>query len=332
MVEVPADAPLEATDVITLTGTSSTTPKCTHSVADNIKVKDVSTNVKPTNVQTCVDLLSNEFVLQMGSCYVDSCFTYTIPVKLRAQVKNFGPTEITDVYVKFTARNIVMTGIEDSFFVAQRMVANDVAFKEVDATIQKIPPLGTYLVDVQMTYKDKYGQPGSILKQLIVKTDNTGKVLYEQAEAYFKDGNYESALETYTKALIYYRNGNFLEMVDEIERKVELLKAERLFITSFTVSDRTQANSMLLQAADFYKSTGNGEMYNLVMGILQGKYTSPQNQGNPFVTPKPGETLPPSNIVTPLIPTWTYVIMGILVLLCLALFGAIFWMYTRIGG
>lgn len=332
VLEIPESAPMDASDVVTLTGSSSVTPRCTHSVADNIKVKDAPSTVKPTNISTCVDLLSGEFVLQMGSCYVDSCLTYTIPVRLRAQVKNFGPTEITDVYVKFTARNIVVTGIEESFFVASRMEANDVAFKEVDATIQKMPPLGTYLIDVQMTYKDKYGTPGNLLKQLIVKTDNTGKALYEQAESYYKDGNYESALEMYIKALIYYRNGNFLEMVDDIERKVELLKAERLFITSFTIQDRNQANAMLLQAADFYNGIGNEEMYNLISGILQGKYGTPENQGNPYITPTPGETLPPQIVETKAMPTWVYAIIVLLVLLSLALFGTIFWMYRKIEG
>lgn len=278
--EVPKTAKEGDTDTITITA-RSTSRECSDFATDTTTV----TTGTPRNVPglfECAEFEADTFVLQLGSCYVNNCVPYKIPVLMRAKVTNHGPTEISDVKIVLEPQNFTIDGLAAQYAVADRMVAGDERTIDMDGYFSSLPPLGSYLVNVVLYYIDKYGDEQTLSEQLVVKMEDTAKNYFDQGEVAYKSGDYETALERFTEAKGMYLSGNFDLMVQETNAYIKLIKASQYFDEAMTymgAGDTQKAFEYLALARKLYEEMEDQRMVTLIDKTTKGE--APGETGAP---------------------------------------------------
>ena len=244
--EVPDTALEGDTDTTTITARSPSW-ECSDSAANVTTITSGTPRMTP-GLFECAEFEADTFTLQAGSCYINYCVPYKIPVLMRASVKNHGPTEISDVKIIVEPENITIKGLAPQYPVASKVVEEEEKTVDMEAYFVELPKLGTYLVNVVLYYTDKYGDEQTLSEQLMVKMEDTAGNYFYQGEAAYNNGDYETALELFEKAKVMYVKGNFDVMVTEankyIDHCTQLLNQEQL---------RVEAEALLSEGVELYK-------------------------------------------------------------------------------
>lgn len=230
--EIPDTALEGDTDTTTVTARSPSR-ECSD-FATNVTTITSSTPRMTPGLFECAEFEADTFILQAGSCYVNYCVPFKIPALMRASVKNYGPTEISDVKIILEPQNITITGLSPQYLVASKIVAEEEKTVDMEGYFVELPKLGTYLVNVVLYYTDQYGDQQTLSEQLLVKMEDTARNYFYEGETAYKSDDYETALEHFRKAKEMYVKGNFDVMVTEVKKYIDqctqFLKQEQLRI------------------------------------------------------------------------------------------------------
>lgn len=227
VLDIPDDAQDGDIDT-TIVRARSTSRECTDYATDVTTITTGTPRTTP-GLFECAEFEAETFVLQRGSCYVNNCVPYKIPVLMRAKVINHGPTEISNVKIVVEPQNFTIGGLQAQYYVADKMVAEDERTVDIPAYFSELPSLGNYVVAVTLYYTDRYGEEQKLQEQLLVKMEDTAKELFDQGEIAYKNGDYETALERFKAAKEMYLDGNFDVMVEETSRYIKLITASQYF-------------------------------------------------------------------------------------------------------
>jgi tetratricopeptide (TPR) repeat protein len=154
------------------------------------------------------------------------------------------------------------------------MVADDERVVDIEGFLTELPEVGSYIINITLYYIDRYGDQQSLAEQLIVKMEETAKNYFDQGEALFKSGDYNTALERFKEAKEMYLDGNFDAMVIETNRYIKLIKASQYFDEAMLylgTGDIQKAFELLALARDLYEELEEMRMVVLIEEIMQGK-------------------------------------------------------------
>jgi hypothetical protein len=262
VLEIPDDAEDGDIDTTILTA-RSTSRECTDSATDTTTITTGTPRATP-GLFECAEFEAETFVLQRGSCYVNNCVPYQIPVLMRAKVINEGPTEISNAKIVVEPQNFEIEGLQPQYFVANKMVAGEERTVDIPGYFAKLPDLGSHIVDVILYYSDQYGEQQFLSEQLLVKMEDTAKEYFDAGELAYKEGEYEEALQNFNEAKKMYLDGNFDVMVEETDRYIKMIKASQYLSDAMEAlgeDDIEQAYQLLKIAKDLYKQL---ELLNMV--------------------------------------------------------------------
>jgi hypothetical protein len=270
--EIPDTATEDDIDTTVITA-RSTSRECSDSAVDETTITTGTPRTTP-GLFECAEFEADTFVLQLGSCYVNNCVPYKIPVLMKAQVTNHGPTEISNVKFVVEPLNFDMGGLLPQYYVADKMIAEEERTVDIDGYFTKLPDLGSYIVNITLYYIDKYGDQQSLSEQLIVKMEDTAKNYFDQGETAFKSGDYNTALERFDQAKDMYLVGNFDVMVIETNRYIKLIKASQYFDEAMRwlgAGDLERARELLILAKQLYEELEEQRMVLLIEETLKGE-------------------------------------------------------------
>ncbi len=263
--EIPGTAKDGDIDTTIITA-RSTSKECSDSATDVTTITTATPRTVP-GLFECAEFEADTFVLQLGSCYVNSCVPYKIPVLMKAKVTNEGPTDIYNAKIIVEPQNFTIAGLSPQYPVAERMVAAEEVTVDMEGYFTSLPPLGSYIVNVTLYYQDKYGEQKTLSDQLVVKMEDTAKNYFDQGEAAFKSGDYETALDMFNQAKEMYLGGNFDTMVIETNKYIKLIKASQYFdeaMKSLGAGDTDKAREYLTLARALYQELNEMRMVALI--------------------------------------------------------------------
>lgn len=284
--EIPKTAKEGDTETTIITA-RSTSRECSDFATDTTTITTGTPRTVP-GLFECAEFEADTFVLQLGSCYVNNCIPYEVPVLMRAKVTNNGPTEISDVKIVVEPKNFTIDGLSPNYFVANKMVAEESVTVDMPGYFTALPPLGSYIVDVILHYTDKYGDQQTLSEQLVVKMEDTAKNYFDQGEAAFNSGDYETALERFNQAKDMYLGGNFDVMVTETNKYVKLIKASQYFDEAMAylgTGNTEKGFEYLALARKLYEEMEDQRMVYLIDKTMKGEEPV---EGE---TPTPGERI-----------------------------------------
>jgi hypothetical protein len=270
VLDIPADAKDGDSDM-TILRARSTSRECTDYATDVTTVSAGTPRTTP-GLFECAEIEDETFVLQRGSCYVNNCVPYKIPVLMRAKVINHGPTEISNVKIVVEPQNFTIGGLQAQYYVADRMVEGDERTVDIPGYFSELPSLGNYVVAITLYYIDKYGEEQKLQEQLLVKMEDTAKELFDQGEIAYKNGDYEIALDRFNQAKQMYLDGNFDVMVEETIRYIKLITASQYFDEAMHLygeGEVEQAFELLALAKGLYEELEELRMVILINEITQ---------------------------------------------------------------
>ncbi len=244
----------------------STSRECSDFATDETTITTGTPRTVP-GLFECAEFEADTFVLQRGSCYVNYCVPYKIPVLMRVSVTNHGPTEISEVKIIVEPQNFTIGGLLPQYFIANKMVAEEERTVDIAGYFTSLPDVGTYVINITLYYTDKYGEQQSLSEQLLVKMEETAKNYFDQGEAAYKSGDYETALERFNQAKEMYLGGNFDVMVTETNRYIKLIKASQYFddaMKYLAQGDMEKAFEFLMLARDLYEELEDQRMVTLI--------------------------------------------------------------------
>ncbi len=268
--QIPKTAKEGDTDTTIITA-RSTSKECSDFATDTTTITTGTPRTTP-GLFECAEFEADTFVLQMGSCYINYCVPYKIPVLMRAKVTNFGPTEISNVKIVVEPQNFTISGLSAQYFVADKMVAEDERTVDMEGYFTSLPPLGSYIINVTLYYTDKYGDQQTLSEQLVVKMEDTAKNFFDQGEIAFKSGDYDTALERFNQAKEMYLSGNFDVMVIETNRYIKLIKASQYFddaMRYLAAGDIDKAMELLILAKQLYEELEEQRTVILIEKIME---------------------------------------------------------------
>ena len=277
--KIPDTAQEGDTDTTIITA-RSTSKECSDFATDITTVTSGTPRTTP-GLFECAEFEADTFVLQRGSCYVNYCVPYKIPILMRASVTNYGPTEISNVKFVVEPLNFSISGLLPQYYVADKMVADDERVVDIEGFLTELPEVGSYIINITLYYIDRYGDQQSLAEQLIVKMEETAKNYFDQGEALFKSGDYNTALERFKEAKEMYLDGNFDTMVIETNRYIKLIKASQYFDEAMLylgTGDIQKAFELLALARDLYEELEEMRMVVLIEEIMEGK-TPEESEG-----------------------------------------------------
>ncbi|MBU7024151.1 MAG: tetratricopeptide repeat protein [Theionarchaea archaeon] len=267
--EVPSSA-LEGTVDTTIITARSTSRECSDSATDTTTVTTGTPRTTP-GLFECAEFEAETFVLQLGSCYINNCVPYKIPVLIRAQVTNHGPTEISNVKIVVEPEKFTIDGLLPQYYVADKMVAEESQTVDIEGYFTSLPPLGSYVVAITLYYIDHYGDEQKLQEQLLVKMEDTAKNYFDQGEGAYKSGDYETALTMFQQAKEMYLSGNFDAMVTETNRYIKLIKASQYFDEAMNLLQEgkvEEAFALLNLAKGLYEELEELRMAALIKKIM----------------------------------------------------------------
>lgn len=270
VLDIPADAKDGDSDM-TILRARSTSRECTDYATDVTTVSAGTPRTTP-GLFECAEIEDETFVLQRGSCYVNNCVPYKIPVLMRAKVINHGPTEISNVKLVVEPQKFTIGGLQAQYYVADKMVEGDERTVDMPGYFSELPSLGNYVVAITLYYIDKYGEEQKLQEQLLVKMEDTAKELFDQGEIAYKNGDYETALDRFNQAKQMYLDSNFDVMVEETTRYIKLITASQYFDEAMRLygeGEVEQAFELLALAKGLYEELEELRMVILINEITQ---------------------------------------------------------------
>jgi len=217
--EIPDTVVEGDTDTTTIT-TRSTSGECTDFATDVTTLTTGTPRTVP-GLFECAEIETDTFVLEQGSCYVNYCVPYKIPVLMRVKITNYGPTELSDVKVSVEPQNFTIGELLPQYFIAHKMAAEEEKTIDIAGYFTSLPELGTYVTNITLYYTDQYGDQQTLSEQLLVKVEDTARNYFYQGETAYKNDDYETALEHFEKATELYVKGNFDVMVTEVKKYID---------------------------------------------------------------------------------------------------------------
>lgn len=287
--QIPKDAKEGDIDTTIITA-RSTSRECSDFATDTTTITTATPRVIP-GLFECAAFEADTFILQLGSCYVNYCIPYKIPVLMRAKVTNEGPTEISNVKLIVEPQNFKIDGLVPQYPVADRMVAEEERTVDIPGYISLLPELGSYIVNITLYYTDRYGDQLTLSEQLIVKMEDTAKNFFDQGEIAFKSGDYETALERFNEAKTMYLSGNFDVMVIETNRYIKLITASQYFDDAMRylgAGDTKKAFELLALAKTLYQELQEQRMVTLIEQTMKGETPEGEERGSRTIITGPG--------------------------------------------
>jgi len=287
--EIPDTAVEGDTDTTIITA-RSTSRECTDFATDETTITTGTPRTIP-GLFECAEIETDTFVLQRGSCYVNNCVPYKIPVLMRVSITNHGPTEISDIKVIVEPQNFTIGGLLPQYFIAYKMVAEEERTIDIEGYFSSLPNLGTYVINITLYYIDKYGDQQNLSEQLLVKMEDTAANYFDQGEIAYKSGDYDTALERFNQAKDMYLNGNFDVMVQETDRYIKLIKASQYFdeaMKYLASGDMEKAFEYLGLARALYQELEDQRMVTLIDKTLKGEESEGTSSGPGSVIIKTG--------------------------------------------
>lgn len=272
VLEIPDTAEEGDTDVTIITA-RSTSRECSDFATDETVITTGTPRTTP-GLFECAEFEADTFVLQLGSCYVNYCVPYKIPVLMRASVTNHGPTEISNVKIVVEPLNFTISGLSPQYYVADKMVADDERTVDIAGYFTSLPELGSYIINITLYYIDKYGDQQSLSEQLVVKMEDTAKNYFDQGEIAFKNGDYDTALERFKQAKEMYLGGNFDLMVVETNKYIKLITASQYFdeaMQYLAAGDTEKARELLLLAKKLFEELEEQRIVIMIEKIIEGE-------------------------------------------------------------
>jgi hypothetical protein len=270
--KIPDTAAEGDVDVARITA-RSTSKECSDFATDTTTITTTTPRTTP-GLFECAEVEASTFVLQLGSCYVNYCVPYKIPVMMKAKVVNHGPTEISNVKFVVEPQKFTISGLAAQYHVADKMVADDERTVDIQGYFTELPELGSYIVNVILYYTDRYGDQQSLSDQLIVDMEDTAKNYFDQGETAFKSGDYATALERFGEAKEMYLGGNFDIMVIETNRYIKLIKASQYLDEAMRylgAGDTEKAFELLVLARELYEELEEQRMVTLIEETMKGE-------------------------------------------------------------
>jgi hypothetical protein len=291
VLEIPDTAQEGDIDTTTITA-RSTSKECSDFATDITTI----TSGTPRNIPglfECAEFEAETFVLQLGSCYVNYCVPYRIPVLMRAAVTNHGPTEISNVKIIVEPQNFTISGLLPQYHVADKMIAGEERTVDIEGYFDTLPSLGSYIIDIILYYTDKYGDQQTLSEQLLVKMEDTAVGYFNDGEAAFKNGDYETALEKFKEAKEMYLGGNFDVMVIETNRYIKLIQASQYFDEAMQLlgtGDVEGAYELLRLARELYEELEELRMVVLIKKIMEEEEEPGEGPISTIIRPRSGGT------------------------------------------
>jgi len=271
VLDIP-DTALEGDTDTTIISARSTSRECSDFATDITTITTGTPRTIP-GLFECAEFEADTFVLQRGSCYVNNCVPYKIPILMKAKVTNHGPTEISDVKIIIEPQNFSLGGIAAQYFVANKMVAEEEREVPIEGYLTSLPDIGSYIINITLYYIDKYEDQQNLSEQLIVKMEDTARNYFDQGEAAYKSGDYETALERFSQAKTMYLGSNFDVMVTETNRYIKLIKAAQYFdeaMKYLAAGDMEKAFEYLSLARALYEELEEQRMVTLIDKTMKG--------------------------------------------------------------
>ena len=272
VLDIPDTAKEGDTDTTIITA-RSTSKECSDSAQDETTITTGTPRTTP-GLFECAEFEADTFVLQLGSCYVNYCVPYKIPILMKAQVTNYGPTEISNVKFVVEPLNFSISGLAPEYYVADRLLADEERTADIEGYLTELPDIGSYIVNITLYYIDRYGDQQSLAEQLIVEMEDTAAEYFDQGEVAYKAGDYETALERFNQAKAMYLGGNFDIMVIETNRYIKLIKASQYFDEAMLYlgrGDLEKARELLQLAKELYEELEEQRMVLLIEQTIRGE-------------------------------------------------------------